>query len=403
MNLKILVLNCGSSSLKYKLFGNTRGEALAWGQADRIGQADGRFQHEVAGRSASQGERPLRDHREAIETLLRQLLDEGQGVLKDVREFSGIGHRVVHGGEHFKASMIIDEKIRTILEDTKKLAPLHNPSNLAGIDVCSDLLPGVPQVAVFDTAFHQTMPEQAYIYAIPYRYYQEDHVRRYGFHGTSHRYVAARAAELIGGSLGGLKIVTCHLGNGSSLCAVAGGRSLDTTMGFTPLSGLVMGTRCGDMDPAVVAFLAEKEGLSIGSVMEVLNRQSGVLGVSGLSQDFRDLEEASAKGHRRARLALKIFAYSAAKGIASMIPAMGGLDALVFTAGIGEHSPEIRRNICSLLAWLGVTLDEDKNRGLDLEGEISGSDTGVRVLVIPTDEERIIALETAAVLKKGGF
>lgn len=315
-------------------------------------------------------------------------------------KIDAVGHRVVHGGEHFSAPVVIDPAVREILEEVKKLAPLHNPPNLAGIDVCTALLPGVPQVAVFDTAFHQTMPDQAYLYAIPYRYYQEDHVRRYGFHGTSHQYVSARAAEYLGREPAKLRIITCHLGNGCSLCAVSGGRSLDTTMGFTPLSGLAMGTRCGDLDPAVVAFLVEKEGLTLRAVMDILNRQSGVLGLSGLSQDFRDLEEAASKGHQRAGLALAVFAYRVAKGIASLIPALGGLDVLVFTAGIGEHGPQMRKRICHFLTWLGLGLDEDKNRQGTGERVISDSRSLVQVLIIPTNEEKMIALETAAVLEK---
>jgi len=311
----------------------------------------------------------------------------------------GIGHRVVHGGEHFRSSVRVDEKVRKILEDLKKLAPLHNPPNLEGIDICSELLPDLPQVAVFDTAFHQTMPDYAYTYALPYRYYQEDHIRKYGFHGTSHRYVSARAAEILGRDLSSLRIITCHLGNGSSLCAVSGGRSLDTTMGFTPLSGLVMGTRCGDIDPALVAWLSEKEGIPVGAVTDLLNRQSGVLGISGLSSDFRDLEEAALKGHPRADLALKVFAYSVAKGIASLIPALGGLEGLVFTAGIGERSPRMRTRICAFLSWLGLDLDEEGNRQDCPEGIISKAGSRVEVLVIPTDEETLIAQETAMILE----
>lgn len=373
--------------------------ALARGQAERIGQVDARFQHEVAGRGTFPTKTSLRDHRDAVEALLQHLLNKDQGILEGVPEIVGVGHRVVHGGEQFRASVVVDQKVRGILEDLKKLAPLHNPPNLTGIDVCTELLPGVPQVAVFDTAFHQTIPEQAFIYAIPYRYYQEDHIRRYGFHGTSHRYVSSRAAAFLGRDLADLRIITCHLGNGCSLCAVSGGRSLDTTMGFTPLSGLVMGTRCGDMDPAVVAYLAEKEGLPAGAVMDILNRQSGVLGVSGLSQDFRDLEEAASQGHQRAALALEVFAYRVAKGIASLIPALGGLDVLAFTAGIGEHSPKMRERICTLLTWLGLGLDEEKNLRGAGERLISGPGSSVEVLIVPTNEEKMIALETAAILE----
>jgi acetate kinase len=307
---------------------------------------------------------------------------------------------VVHGGEQFRASVVVDDAVRQTLEVCKKLAPLHNPPNLMGIDVCSKLMPCVPQVAVFDTAFHQTMPEHAYTYAIPYRYYTDDHVRRYGFHGISHRYVANRTAEILGRKIEELKIITCHLGAGSSLCAVAGGKSMDTSMGFTPLSGIVMGTRCGDIDPALVSFLASKENISVPAVVDMLNRESGVLGISGLSSDFRDLEDAAAEGKKRAGLALNVFAYSVARGIGSLIPAAGGIDCLVFTAGIGENSPRMRRRICIFLSWLGIELADDKNLDGALEGEISKTGTKVKVLVVPTDEEKMIAQEAWEVLKK---
>jgi acetate kinase len=398
--LKILVLNCGSSSLKYKLFEMPQGKVLARGKADRIGQRDARFNYQFDEAREFQIKTALRDHREAIETLLSTLTQKDQGALQNLGDMVGIGHRVVHGGEHFSSSVRIDEKVRWILEDLKKLAPLHNPPNLVGIDICAELLPGVPQIAVFDTAFHQTMPDHAFTYAVPYHYYQEDHIRKYGFHGTSHRFVSTRAAEILGRDLSSLRIISCHLGNGSSLCAVSGGRSLDTTMGFTPLSGLVMGTRCGDIDPALVAYLSEKERLPVGAVMDILNRESGVLGISGLSQDFRDLEEAASKGHQQAALALKVFVYSVAKGVASLIPALGGLDGLVFTAGVGEHSPEMREQICHLLSWLGLRLDDEKNRIGPPERVISTSDSQVEVLIIPTDEEKMIAREMAMILEK---
>ncbi len=397
--MKILVINCGSSSLKYKLFEMPQGKVLARGGADRIGHPEAYFTFLIAEGSASPKKMPLRDHRDALGVLLESLTQKGQGVLKDLGELAGIGHRVVHGGEQFISSVRIDEEVRVILEGLKSIAPLHNPPNMAGIEICAELLPQVPQIAVFDTAFHQTMPDYAYLYALPYRYYQEDHIRKYGFHGTSHRYVSLRAAEILGRDFSSLRIITCHLGNGSSLCAVSGARSMDTTMGYTPLAGLVMGTRCGDIDPALVAFLSEKEGLSVEVVMDILNRQSGVLGISGLSHDLRDLEEAALMGHKRAGLALKVFAYSVAKGIASMIPASGGLDVLVFTAGIGEHSPEMRERICSYFQWLGLSLDKESNWRGDAEGRISRPGSRVEVLVIPTDEEKMIAQETAVFLK----
>ena len=399
-DMKILVLNCGSSSLKYKLFEMETNTVLAQGQADRIGLSDALFRHEVKGRDAILNKTPLSNHDEAVHALLTSLTDKKQGVLANMNDIGGVGHRVVHGAEYFRTSVVVDSAVREILETTKKLAPLHNPPNLMGIDICTKLMPRVPQVAVFDTAFHQTMPAYAYTYAIPYRYYAEDHVRRYGFHGTSHRYVARRTTEILRGKITDPRIITCHLGAGSSLCAVAGGKSMDTSMGFTPLSGLVMGTRSGDIDPAVVAFILEKEQCPLPEVMEILNRQSGVLGISGVSPDFRDLESKAEQGHERARLALEVFAYSVARGVGSLIPSAGGLDALAFTAGIGENSPLMRKRICAFLTWLGITLDKNKNTDGEGEREISARKSKIKVLVIPTDEEKMIAWETGAVLQK---
>ncbi len=398
--MKILVLNCGSSSLKYQLFDMPAGAVLAGGQADRIGQTEALFRHDVKERETFLDKTLLSNHNEAVQALLTFLVDDRRGILADMSEIGGVGHRVVHGGEHFRTSVVVDAATRQILESTKKLAPLHNPPNLMGVDVCTALMPGVPQVAVFDTAFHQTMPAHAFTYAIPYRYYTEDHVRRYGFHGTSHRYVARRTAALLRETTATPKIITCHLGAGSSLCAVAGDKSMDTSMGFTPLSGLVMGTRSGDIDPAIVSFIMEKEGCSMAGVMEILNRQSGVLGISGVSPDFRDLEKAAAEGHERARLALAVFAYSVARGVGSLIPAIDGLDALAFTAGIGEHSPQMRRRISGFLSWLGIVLDEDKNSDGDDERVISARESKINVLVVSTDEEKMIAEESWAVLRK---
>jgi len=400
LSMKILVLNCGSSSLKYKLFEMETNDVLAKGQADRIGLSDALIRHEVTGREILETAMSLPDHERAVDALLSFLTNREQGVLKDIREIKGVGHRVVHGGEHFRTSVVVDSTIREILETTKILAPLHNPPNLMGIDVCTKLMPGVPQVAVFDTAFHQTMPAHAYTYAIPYRYYTEDHVRRYGFHGTSHRYVSLRTAELLQDQITQPRIITCHLGAGSSLCAVAGRASMDTSMGFTPLSGLVMGTRCGDIDPAIVPFIMEKEKCSLPGVIDILNRQSGVLGISGVSPDFRDLEKEAQQGHERARLALAVFAYSVARGIGSLMPAIGGLDALAFTAGVGENSPPMRRRICAFLSWLNIVLDENRNINGEGERVISTRKSEIRVLVVPTDEEKMIAQETRAVLQK---
>jgi len=397
--MKILVLNCGSSSLKYKLFEMGVGAILAQGQADRIGLSDAIFRHEMSG-AAFVNETPLNNHHEAVHVLLKELADGGRGIVKQMSDIGGVGHRVVHGGEHFRSSVVVNPEIRQKLESTKVLAPLHNPPSLMGIDVCTELMSGVPQVAVFDTAFHQTMPAYAYTYAIPYRYYLEDHVRRYGFHGISHEYVALRAAEILNKNMTDLRIVTCHLGAGSSLCAIAGGKALDTTMGFTPLSGLVMATRCGDMDPAVVSFIMEKEGCSRNDVLDILNRQSGVLGISGISPDFRDLEKAAATGNERAKLALEVYAYSVARGIGSLIPAIGGLDVLVFTAGIGENSSDMRARICGFLSWMDVELNEEMNARGAGEREISAPTSRIKVFVIKTDEEKMIARETWTVLRK---
>jgi acetate kinase len=398
--MKILVLNCGSSSLKYKLFDMGAHAVLASGQADRIGLPNARFRHEAAGQPVWDGALELPDHRRAVDLFLGFLTDDKRGVLSDIREIAGVGHRVVHGGERFRTSVVVDANVRDVLESTKKLAPLHNPPNLAGIDIFTRLMPEVPQVAVFDTAFHATLPPYAYTYAIPYRYYLEDHVRRYGFHGISHRWVAARTVERLKGMIESPRIITCHLGAGSSLCAVSGGKSRETSMGFTPLSGLVMATRSGDIDPAVVSFIMEKEHCSIEKAIDILNRQSGVWGISGLSPDFRDLTEAARQGNERAKLALEVYAYSVARGVGSLLPAIGGLDALVFTAGIGENSPAVRRTVCGFLSWLGVLLDEEKNTAPDKEKIISARESRVCVFVTPTDEERLIARETQAVLER---
>lgn len=397
--MKILVLNCGSSSLKYKLFEMETAEVLASGQADRIGLSDARFRYASAGGQTGETALDLPDHSRAVHVLLSFLADPKHGVLSDIREIAGVGHRVVHGGEHFRSSVAVDATVRKTLELTKNLAPLHNPPNLMGIDICTKLMPGVPQVAVFDTAFHSTLPPYAYTYAIPYRYYSEDAVRRYGFHGTSHRYVAVRVAERLQGKIHAPRIITCHLGAGSSLCAVVAGKSLDTSMGFTPLSGLVMGTRSGDIDPTVVSYIMAKERCSIAGALDILNRQSGVFGISGISPDFRDLEKEAAGGNERAALALNVFAYSVARGVGSLIPAAGGLDALAFTAGVGENSPLMRGRICAFLAWLGIVLDEDQNKAGLPERELSAPESKIKVFVVPTDEEKMIARETGSVLQ----
>jgi len=399
--MKILVLNCGSSSVKYKLYDMETGRATALGFAERIGLAGAGIRHQGEGAAAVSFEHALRDHREALEILLGMQPGGPRSVGIDPRTISAIGHRVVHGGELFRTPVIVDEAVLVNLKACSTLAPLHNPHNLTGIEVCRKLLPEVTQVAVFDTAFHQTMPPEAYTYAIPHRYYDAYRIRRYGFHGTSHRYVAERAAELAGRPPADLKLVTCHLGAGCSLCAVRGGRSVDTTMGFTPLAGVVMGTRSGDIDPALVPFLAEREGLSPAAVMDILNSESGVYGISGISGDFRDLLKASREGNARAGLAIDVFTYSIAKAIGSLLPALGGLDALVFTAGIGENSPDIRRRICDRLACLGLELDDAKNALARAELDVASPRSRIRVYVIPTDEERMIARETLSLIRNG--
>ena len=400
--MNVLTLNCGSSSIKYKLFDMPGERVLARGQAERLGRADSVVRHEVAGRGPFTREQSLSGHREAVDVLLKHLVAPEGGVLAGIHDIAAVGHRFVHGGEFFRSSVAIDRAVRETLETCRNLAPLHNPHNLTGIDACAELIPHAPQAAVFDTAFHQTMPEHAFTCALPYRFYEENRIRKYGFHGTSHRYVSSRASELLGKRGEGLRIVTCHLGNGSSLCAVRDGKSMDTTMGFTPLSGVVMGTRCGDIDPALPAHLVETLNIPLAEVMSILNHESGVLGISGLSPDFRDLESAAGGGHARARLALDVYAYSVARGVASLVPAMGGLDALVFTAGIGENSPRMRARVCTFLEWLGVVLDAEKNGRGDPEADVSRSGSPVRVLVIPTDEERLIARDTVSVLGLSG-
>lgn len=397
--MNILVLNCGSSSVKFKLFDREVRQVLAGGIADRVGLEGSSLKYRAAGREELVDNTPITDHRLAIEMILGLLVHQKQGVLKSADEIGMVGHRVVHGGEYFQGPVLVDESVLKVLGECSRLAPLHNPPNINGILVCKRLITGAPHAAVFDTAFHQTMPDYAYTYALPYRFYKEYGVRKYGFHGTSHKYVAGRAARILGSKLEELKIITCHLGNGSSLCAVEGGRSVDTTMGFTPLSGLMMGTRCGDLDPAIIPYLIEKDGTGLEELMNVLNRESGALGVSGVSSDFRDLEEAARSGQPGARLAIDMFAYSVARGIGSLAPPLGGLNVLVFTAGIGENSPLIREKICSFLGYLGVVIDDQKNSARGLEAEISAPGSGVKVLTIPTDEEKMIALETVAVIE----
>ncbi len=397
--MNILVINCGSSSLKFQLINSDSEEVLAKGLCERIG-IDGRLTYQPAGGVKEVSEKAMPTHTEAIAYVIDALTNEDTGVVSSLSEIEAVGHRLVHGGEKFASSVIITDEVKKAVEECNDLAPLHNPANLIGVAACEKLMPGTPMVAVFDTAFHQTMPEKAYMYGLLYEYYEKYKVRRYGFHGTSHSFVSKRAAELLGKSYEETKTIVCHLGNGSSVSAVLNGKSVDTSMGLTPLEGLVMGTRCGDIDPAIMEFLAQKEGLDIVGITKVLNKESGVYGLSGgLSSDFRDLAEASSEGNEKARIALEVFAYRVAKYIGSYVAAMNGVDDVVFTAGIGENSCLIREMICKYLGYLGFEFDAEQNNKLQgIEGEISKEGSKVRVFVIPTNEELAIARETLALL-----
>ncbi|MCT4565044.1 MAG: acetate kinase [Maledivibacter sp.] len=397
--MNVLVINCGSSSLKYQLIDMNNENVMAIGLAERIGIKGSVVKHEVPNMDKVVIEKPMEDHRAALQIVLDALVDENHGAIKDLKEINAVGHRVVHGGENFSGSVIIDDKVIKALEDCIELAPLHNPPNLIGIRACEELMPGVPMVGVFDTAFHQTMPSSAYIYPLPYELYEKYGIRKYGFHGTSHRFVSARAAQVLGKDINELKIVTCHLGNGASLAAVENGKSVDTSMGFTPLEGLVMGTRCGDLDPAIVTFIMEKEGLDINGMNNLLNKKSGVLGISGVSSDFRDIEGAAADGNERAQLALDKFNSRVKKYIAGYAAVMGGVDAVVFTAGLGENSASNRLEICSGLEFMGINIDEEKNNVRGKDAIVSADDSKVKVLVVPTNEELMIAKDTVELLK----
>lgn len=392
--MRILVINAGSSSLKYQLFDMDCGTVLAKGICERIG-IDGRVKHQ--GKTPYEAELPMGNHADAIRAVVGLLTSPETGVIAGMGEIDAIGHRVVHGGELFSESVLIDAAVIRAIEECVPLAPLHNPPNLIGIRACEEVMPGVPQVAVFDTAFHQTMPERAYLYAVPYEYYERLKVRRYGFHGTSHRYVSERAAKILGRT--GLKVVTCHMGNGSSVAAVSDGASVDTSMGFTPLEGVPMGTRSGSIDPAVIEYLMKRENLSAAQVLDILNKKSGVLGVSGVSSDFRDLL-AAFETNRRARNALELFTYHVKKTVGALAAAMGGCDALVFTAGIGENNPVIRGMVCSGLSFMGLTLDEELNKTAKGESVISTPDSRGKILVIPTNEELVIAEDTRRIAEK---
>ena len=393
--MNILVINCGSSSLKYQLIDMEEKKVLAKGLAERIGIEGGRVKYEAAGKDEIVIEEKLADHKAALKIVLDSLQHPEYGAVKSLDEIDAVGHRVVHGGESFAHSVIIDEKVMKAINDNVEIAPLHNPPNIIGIEACKEIMGNVPMVAVFDTAFHQSIPALNYIYALPYEYYEKYKVRRYGFHGTSHQYITERAADMLGKKLDEVNLITCHLGNGSSISAVVGGKCYDTTMGFTPLEGLAMGTRTGDMDPAIVPFIMDKENLSTEEMSNVMNKKSGVLGISGVSSDFRDLEEAAEKGNDRAQLALDIFENRVRKYIGAYLTEMDHCDGIIFTAGVGENSISTRERVIDGLASLGIKIDRDKNDMRGKEAVISADDSSIPVLVIPTNEELKIAMETA--------
>lgn len=392
--MNILVINCGSSSLKYQLIDMNGEEVLAKGLVERIGIEGSKIKHDTTGKDRVVIEEPMDDHKRALELVLGAIVDPNYGAIKSMDEINAVGHRVVHGGEHFSESVIIDKDVMKAIEDCVELAPLHNPPNIMGIEACRELMPETPMIAVFDTAYHQTIPAENYMYAIPYELYEKYKIRRYGFHGTSHKYVANRAAEILGKDIKDLNIVTCHLGNGSSVTAVQGGKSIDTSMGFTPLEGLVMGTRSGDIDPAIIPFIMDKENMSFDEVNDLLNKKSGVLGISGISSDFRDLEIEAEKGNERAKLALDIFCNRVTKYIAAYAAQMCRVDVLVFTAGIGENSDVIREEICNGLECLNIIIDKELNKTRGVEAPISRGFTSAQILVIPTNEELMIARDT---------
>ncbi|MBQ8803605.1 MAG: acetate kinase [Tyzzerella sp.] len=395
--MNVLVINCGSSSLKFQLINSDTEAVLAKGLCERIG-IDGRLTYQPAGGDKTTEDKAMPTHTEAIQFVIDALTDAETGVVGSLEEIGAVGHRVVHGGEKFASSTVITEEVFKAIEECNDLAPLHNPANLIGIEACQKLMPGTPMVAVFDTAFHQTMPEKAYMYGLPYEYYEEYKVRRYGFHGTSHSFVSKRTAEILGKDYSELKTIVCHLGNGASICAVENGKSVDTSMGLTPLEGLVMGTRSGDIDPAILEFLAKKEGMDITALMNMLNKKSGVQGMSGLSSDFRDLAAGAAEGNKRAQIAIDVFAYRVAKYVGSYTAAMNGVDAIAFTAGIGENDGSIRAKVCEYLGYLGIEIDAEANGKRGEEIIISTPDSKVKVLVVPTNEELAIARETVALV-----
>lgn len=392
--MNILVINCGSSSLKYQLINMADESQMANGLVERIGLDGSRLKHQAFENAKVTIEAPMKDHKDALHHVLEALVSKEHGAIASLEEIQAIGHRVVHAGEKYSASVVIDKDVIQALQECIELAPLHNPPNLMGIEAMQELLPGIPNVGVFDTAFHQTMPETEFIYPLPYELYEKYSLRRYGFHGTSHRYVSQRAAQILGKDLKDLKLISCHLGNGASLCAIQNGKSVATSMGFTPLEGLVMGTRCGDIDPAIVTYLMDKEGLDFEGINNVMNKQSGVLGISGVSSDFRDIEDAAAAGNKRAQLALDSFDSRVRKYIAAYAAVMGGVDAILFTAGLGENSAMNRASICENLEFMGVEMDLEKNNVRGKERIVSTDASKVKVMVVPTNEELMIARDT---------
>ena len=393
--MKVLVINCGSSSLKYQLFDMESETVLAKGMVEKIGLAQSLLSHSVAGKEKYEEETPVKNHNQALSLVLRALLHEEHGAIGALSEIDAVGHRAIHGASTFTGSVIIIKEVLDTMKDLIALAPLHNPPAILGVEACLENMPGMPMVGVFDTSFYQTLPQKTYMYGLPYEYYEKYSMRRYGFHGTSHRFVSRRVTELLGP---GKKVITCHLGSGASITAIDDGRAVDTSMGFTPLQGLLMGTRCGDIDPAIVGILMEKENLTPAQVSDVMNKKSGLLGLSGVSSDFRYVEEAALAGNQRAALAIEVFYQSILRYIGSYIAELGGLDALVFTAGIGENSVSAREYLCRKLAYLGIELDEAANSLRGKEAEISKAGSKVRVFVIPTNEELMIARDTRDVL-----
>ena len=398
--MNILVINCGSSSLKYQLIDSESEKVLAKGLCERIAIDGSAITHQPAGGEKIKTEVPMANHTDAVKYVIEKLIDPEVGVVKSLDEIGAVGHRIVHGGEKFASSVVIDDEVMKAVEECNDLAPLHNPANLIGINSCKEIMPGVPMVAVFDTAFHQTMPKEAYLYGLPYEYYEKYKVRRYGFHGTSHDFVSNRVAEILGKKREDLKIIVCHLGNGASVSAVKNGKCVDTSMGLTPLEGLIMGTRTGDLDPAIISFIADKEGLTADQVIDICNKKSGVLGLSnGFSSDFRDLVGAAGEGNKVAKTTLDTWCYRVVKYIGAYAAAMNGVDVIAFTAGIGENNFTLRETICGYLGYLGVNFDKEANNCRGEEVEISTPDSTTKVWVVPTDEELAIARETVRLVK----